>query len=74
MMYLLCSEFIEFPRKFCHSPAFVNTIPTLVRQLFTDKVQVMTEEELEVFFMLLVGQFTHFQKHLNVDQRKQVLR
>ena len=50
-MYLLCSEFIKISRKFRYSPSFVNTIPTLVRQLFTDKVQVaMTEEELESLF------------------------
>ena len=49
-MYLLCDEFIKLSRKFRHSPAFVHNIPTLVRQLFTNEVHVMTEEELEVIF------------------------
>ena len=48
VMYLLCVEFIKLSRKFRHSPAFVHNIPTLVHQLFTNKVHVMTEEELEV--------------------------
>ena len=49
-MYLLCSGFIKFSRKFCHSLAFLNNILTLVRQLFTDQVQMMTREELEAIF------------------------
>ena len=49
-MYLLCDEFIKLSRKFRHSSAFVHYIPTLVRQLFTNEVHVMTEEELEVIF------------------------
>ena len=40
-MYLLCSEFIKLTRKFCHSPAFVNNVPTLVRELFNGEVQVI---------------------------------
>ena len=50
-MYLLCNEFIKISRKFCYSPAFINNVPTLVRQLFTGEVQiVMTDMELETLF------------------------
>ena len=50
-MYLLCNEFIKISRKFRHSPAFINNVPTLVRQLFTGEVQiVMTDMELETLF------------------------
>ena len=52
-MYLLCSEFIKLTHKFCHSPAFVNNVPTLVSELFNGEVQfIMTEVELEVIFYI----------------------
>ena len=52
-MYLLCVEFIKLSRKFCHSPVFVHNILTLECQLFTEEVQVMTEDELEVIFYVV---------------------
>ena len=42
---------MKISRKSCHSPAFINNVPTLVRQLFIGEVQiVMTDMELETLF------------------------